>query len=148
MSLCIQFECVFVGSYINVKKQACGLGRQMKGESPRNKERLPSPKSNLNPMKVSWSGEMRKSHPRGLREHWEHWILTTSLLRDQHLSPFFLWQAAACPVWRSGRSQEKARINYATLRLCAGRVEIARWQLLVSSQPKGVRKPCCVAVLV
>lgn len=49
-----------MGSYINAKKQAHGLGIQMKGKSPRNKEGLPSPKSNLNPMKVSWSDEVWK----------------------------------------------------------------------------------------
>lgn len=51
---------MFVGSYINARKQAHGLGIQIKGKSPKNKEGLPSPKCNLNPMKVSWSDEVWK----------------------------------------------------------------------------------------
>lgn len=47
-------------SYLNAKKQALRLGIQMKGRSPRNKEGLPSPKSNLNPTEVSWDNEVWK----------------------------------------------------------------------------------------
>ena len=92
-----------------------------------------------------------KSHPHGLREHWEHWIITTSLLlQDPRLSPHFLWQAAACPVWRAGRSQEKARANYAMLGLCTGRQSGGSRVTApcLSAQPKGVRKPCCAPVTV
>lgn len=87
---------------------------------------LPSPKSKLNPMKMSWNNEVWKeviSKPSyGPREHCGHWIITTShLLWDHHLSAHFLWQAAVCPVWRASKSQEKGRTVCAILGLCMER---------------------------
>lgn len=92
-----------------------------------------------------------KSHAHGLREHWEHWSITTSLLLwDQHLPPHFLQQAATCLVWRAGRSQGKARTSYAMLGLCVGRQSGGSrvTATCLSTQPKGVRKPCCAPVVV